>query len=75
MEPRIVKTAKQHRLCLAEVERLAARDPAPDSRDGVRLELLAKLVEDFEKKRFPFDKPEPGAVYRVRRAAKRKPRA
>lgn len=59
MEPRIVKTTKQHRLYLAEVERLAARDPAPDSREGARLELLAKLVEDYEKERFRFDKPDP----------------
>jgi HTH-type transcriptional regulator/antitoxin HigA len=59
MEPRIVKTGKQHRLYLAEVERLAAHDPAPDSRDGARLELLAKLVEDYEKERFRFDKPDP----------------
>ena len=59
MEPKIVKTGKQHRLYLAEVERLAARDPAPDSRDGARLGLLAKLLEDYEKKRFRFDKPDP----------------
>jgi len=59
MEPKIIKTARQHRLYLAEVERLIAGDPAADTRDGARLELLAKLVEDYEKKHFPFDKPDP----------------
>ena len=45
------------------MERLAARDPEPDSADGGRLELLAKLVEDYEKARFKFRKP--GAVQAI----------
>ncbi len=57
MEPRIVKTEEQYRRYLSEVERLAARDPESDSADGGRLELLAKLVEDYEKTRFKFRKP------------------
>ena len=60
MELRIIKTQEQYRRYLGEVERLAARDPDPDSADGARLELLAKLVEDYEKARFKFRKP--GAV-------------
>lgn len=59
MEPRIIKTEKQYRLYLQEVERLAARDPAPESSEGGRLELLAKLVEDYEKARFCFRLPDP----------------
>ena len=59
MEPRIVKTEQQYRRYLSEVERLAARDPESDSADGGRLELLAKLVEDYEKARFKFRKPGP----------------
>ncbi len=59
MEPRIVKTEEQYRRYFAEVERLAAQDPEPDSADGGRLELLAKLVEDYEKARFKFRKPGP----------------
>jgi HTH-type transcriptional regulator/antitoxin HigA len=60
MEPRIVKTQEQYRRYLAEIERLAARDPDPRSTAGGRLELLARLVEDYEKARFRFRKP--GAV-------------
>lgn len=59
MEPRIIKTEEQYRRYLGEVERLAARDPDADSGDGGRLELLAKLVEDYEKARFKFSKPGP----------------
>jgi antitoxin component HigA of HigAB toxin-antitoxin module len=59
MEPRIIKTDEQHRQFLAEVERLAVLDLDPESAQGLRLELLAKLVEDYEKTRFAFAKPDP----------------
>jgi HTH-type transcriptional regulator/antitoxin HigA len=59
MEPRIIKNEAQYRAALAEVERLAAEDPTAGSADGDRLELLAKLVEDYEKERFKFKRPNP----------------
>jgi HTH-type transcriptional regulator / antitoxin HigA len=59
MEPRIIKTEKQCRSYLTEIERLAELDPDANSTDGARLELLAKLVEDFENDHFIFGKPDP----------------
>ena len=59
MEIRIIKTDEQYRKALEEVGRLAEKDPVPESTDGARLELLAKLVEDYEKDRFLFKKPDP----------------
>ncbi len=59
LEPRIIKTDEQHCEFLAEVERLASLDPEPESLRGLRLELLARLVEDYEKARFAFAKPDP----------------
>lgn len=59
MEPRIIKTDEHYRHFRQEAERLARLDPDPDSPEGVRLELLAKLVEDYEKIRFAFAKPDP----------------
>lgn len=59
MDIRIIKTDEQYRRALAELERLAESDPDPDTADGARLELLAKLVEDYEKSRFPLNKPDP----------------
>ena len=56
---RITKTKSQHKAALAEIARLARRNPAPESRAGLRLELLAKLVEDYEAERFVFAKPDP----------------
>ena len=59
MKPRIIKTKEQHREALAEVERLALQDPPLGSLNGDKLELLAKLVEDYEKERFVFARPDP----------------
>src|SRR5687767_9692767 len=59
VEPRIIKSDEQYKQFLLEVERLAARDPDPESKEGARLELLAKLVEDYEKQRFAFRQPDP----------------
>lgn len=59
MEPRIIKTNEQYRRYLAEAAKLAVRDPEARSKEGGRLELLAKLIEDFEKVRYNFRKPDP----------------
>lgn len=59
MDIRIIKTEEKYRQALDEVARLAEKDPAPESADGARLELLAKLVEDYEKEKFVFNKPDP----------------
>lgn len=59
LEPRIIKTDKQYRAFLKEVERLALTDPDPDTMEGARLELLAKLVEDYELEHFAFSRPDP----------------
>ena len=56
---RIIKTKAQHKGALEEIARLARLDPAPESSDGLRLELLAKLVEDYEAARLVFAKPDP----------------
>jgi HTH-type transcriptional regulator/antitoxin HigA len=59
LEPRVIKTDEQYRRFLEEVERLAALDPDPASRGGERLELLAMLVEMYERVRFAFARPDP----------------
>jgi HTH-type transcriptional regulator/antitoxin HigA len=59
MELRIIKTDEQHRRYLEEARRLAKADPEPESHDGARLELLAKLIDDYERERFRFRKPDP----------------
>ena len=59
MELRIIKTNNQYQCYLGEAAKLAARDPNLRSKEGGRLELLAKLIEDFEKERYQFRKPDP----------------
>jgi len=59
MELRIIKTEEQHRRYLEEARRLAKGDPEPGSKDGARLKLLAKLIDDYERERFKFRKPDP----------------
>ena len=59
IEPKIIKTEEQYKAYLAEVDRLATDDPVAGTPDGDRLELLAKLVEDYEKERFRFERPDP----------------
>ena len=66
MEPRIIKTKAQHREALAEVERLTIDDPRLGTPAGDKLELLAKLVEDYEKQRFPFARPDALSAIRFR---------
>ncbi len=59
MDIQIIKTDAQYEEALAEVGRLAEADPPLDTPDGARLELLAKLVEDYEQERFAFGQPAP----------------
>lgn len=59
MEPRIIKTDEQYHYFLREVRELSAGDPDPSTAAGARLELLAKLVEDYEKTRILLEKPDP----------------
>lgn len=66
MEPKIIKNEAEHKAFLAEVEELAAEDPRPGTPEGNRLELLAKLVEDYEKERFRFERPDPISAIRFR---------
>lgn len=66
MEPRIIRTDNQYRESLAEVESLIAIDPAPGTPEAERLDLLAMLVEVYEKQHFPFDTPDPIEAIRFR---------
>lgn len=56
---RVIKTKAQHKAALVEIERLARLDPSPKSPGGLRLEVLAKLVDDYEATKFMFAKPDP----------------
>jgi len=59
MELRVIRSEDDYHLILQEAERLVARDPASGSKDAEKLELLTVLIEDYERRQFPFDAPDP----------------
>lgn len=59
METKVIKAEKDYLSFLHEAEHLVASDPILGSKDAERLELLALLLEDFEKRHFPFEIVDP----------------
>lgn len=57
MEFKLIRTRKEHRAALAEVDRLwdaPAKSPAAD-----RLDVLILLIEQYEREHFPIADPDP----------------
>jgi len=54
---RPIKTKRDYRNALAEIERLF--DAKPNTPDGDRLEVLTTLVEAYEQQREPIPQPDP----------------
>lgn len=59
MEIKIIKSEPQYHSMLSEVERLVALDPNIGTNEADRLELFSVLIEDYEKRNFPFNSPDP----------------
>lgn len=59
MEARILKTENEYQAALREAERLVAINPDLGTREADRLELLTLLIEDYEKRTFPFEEVDP----------------
>jgi len=66
MEARIIRTPEEYNESLSEVERLIALDPAPGTYEAERLDVLAMLLETYEKQHFPFEAPDPIEAIRFR---------
>lgn len=56
---KLIKTEDDRREALAEIESLIDFDPPAGSPEAERLELLAHLVEHYEKTQFPIALPDP----------------
>lgn len=59
MEIRVIKSDSQYHSMLREAEHLVSVDPNPASKEAEQLELLSVLIEDYEKRNFPFNLPDP----------------
>ena len=57
MKLRPIKTEKDHRAALAEVERVL--DARPGTPAGDRLEILVALIEAYEERHCPMPPPDP----------------
>ena len=62
MEVKPVKTDADYRAALQEIETLMMA--RPDSPEGEKLDILATLVEAYERKHFPLELPDPVAAIR-----------
>ena len=56
---KIIKTADEHAAAITRLSALMDADPAPGSAQADELELLAHLIEDYEKKHHDLGLPDP----------------
>jgi HTH-type transcriptional regulator/antitoxin HigA len=64
MEIKPIRTKADYRATLKEVETLMRAEPG--TADGERLDVLATLVEAYERKHFPLDLPDPVEAIKFR---------
>jgi HTH-type transcriptional regulator/antitoxin HigA len=56
---KVIKNEKDYDAAFAELDHLMDLDPEPDTPEGDRLELISLLIEDYEKRKYPIDLPDP----------------
>ena len=62
----IIHTDTEHREALEALDRLLVHDPEPGTLEADELDLLALVVETYEKERFPIAPPNPVDAIRFR---------
>ena len=66
MEIRPIHTEDDYKIALREVSAYFDNEPAPDTPDGDRFEVLLTLVEAYEIKHYPVDPADPVEAIRFR---------
>jgi HTH-type transcriptional regulator/antitoxin HigA len=66
MNLRIIRSTEDYQQAVNKVSELVMQDPVLDTAEGEQLELLALLIEDYEKKHFNFDVPDPVSAIEFR---------
>lgn len=61
-----IRNDADYKATLKEVSVLMEHDPAPDSPDGERLDVLVTLVQAYEARHYPIDPPDPIEAIRFR---------
>lgn len=66
MEIRPIHTENDYQAALHEVSAYFDNEPAADTPDGNRFEILLTLIEAYEAKRYPIDLPDPVEAIKFR---------
>ena len=66
MELTPIRTEKDYRATLRVVSTLVDQDPAPDTPEGDRLDVLSTLIKAYERKHHPIDLPDPVEAIKFR---------
>ena len=61
-----IRTESDYKAALREVSALVDADPAPDTPEGERLDVLATLVQAWEARHFPIGAPDPVEAIKFR---------
>lgn len=59
MQIRPIRTEQDYEAALRAVEPLFDNEPALDTPEGDYFEVMCLLIEEYEKKHYPIDSPEP----------------
>jgi HTH-type transcriptional regulator / antitoxin HigA len=57
--PRVIATGKEHERILAEVEKLMDKGEHRTAEEDAALDLMVRLIEDYEKEHHPLPDPSP----------------
>ena len=63
---RPIRTETEYNEALEEIERYFENEPKPGTEEADRFDLLALIVEDYERKRWPIEPPETIEAIRYR---------
>ena len=63
-ELKLIKTEKEYEKALSRMEEIF--DSKPNSKDGKEAELLALLIDEFEKENYPIPAPDPIDAIKIR---------
>ena len=63
---RPLRSDAEHKAALIEIERYFEREPKPGTPAADRFDLLALVIEDYERKRWPIEPPDPVDAVRWR---------
>ena len=66
MQIRPIRTRADHKAALKEIAALMQADPKPRTPEGDRLDVLATLVEAYERKQFVIGPPDPVEAIKFR---------